>query len=228
MNQFETGAVRDTGGKGRMDLLPMCALLRVSKHMEDALTHYPERNWEMGLPMHSMLDSAMRHLAKYMDGQTDEDHLCAAATNLLMALWTEEKRPDMQDIPARKKKGGKGGNGGVGGVVTLQGGSSEMPQGCILVHSGSGPMMENPQAAGGGSYPLSPGDGGLGVKGQEDRGRDVLLAPGGGEPVCEYFNKYGRCNATKETELCLVGGRASKCFRMAGTADTEEPNNTEV
>ena len=101
MTNFETGAVRDTGGKGRMDLLPMCALLRVSKHMEDALTHYPERNWEKGLPMHSMLDSALRHLVKYMDGQRDEDHLCSAATNLLMALWMEEKRPDMQDIPAR-------------------------------------------------------------------------------------------------------------------------------
>ena len=101
MTNFETGAVRDTGGKGRMDLLPMCALIRISKHMEDALTHYPERNWEHGLPMHSMLDSAFRHLTKYMDGQTDEDHLCAAATNLLMAMWTEEKRPEMQDIPAR-------------------------------------------------------------------------------------------------------------------------------
>lgn len=101
MTNFETGAVRDTGGKGRMDLLPMCALIRISKHMEDALTHYPERNWEKGLPMHSMLDSALRHLVKYMDGQTDEDHLCAAATNLLMALWTEEKQPDMQDIPSR-------------------------------------------------------------------------------------------------------------------------------
>ena len=104
MTNYDTGAVRDTGGKGRMDLLPMCALLRVSKHMEDALTHYPERNWEKGLPMHSMIDSAMRHLAKYMDGQTDEDHLSAAATNLLMAMWTEEKRPDLQDIPARLSK----------------------------------------------------------------------------------------------------------------------------
>jgi hypothetical protein len=36
-----------------------------------------------------------------MDGMADEDHLCAAATNLLMAMWTEEKRPDLQDIPAR-------------------------------------------------------------------------------------------------------------------------------
>lgn len=51
--------------------------------------------------MHSMLDSAIRHLMKYMDGWQDEDHLCAAATNLLMAMWTEEKHPEMQDIPAR-------------------------------------------------------------------------------------------------------------------------------
>lgn len=109
MKEYQTGAVRDTGGKGRMDLLPWCALLRVSKHMEDAILpdpktgkpHYPERNWEKGLPIHSMIDSAFRHLAKYMDGMDDEDHLCAAATNLLMAMWMEEKRPDMQDIYTR-------------------------------------------------------------------------------------------------------------------------------
>lgn len=101
MAKFDTGAVRNTGGKGRMDLLPMCSLLRVSHHMEDSLQVYPERNWEKGIPMHSMIDSAMRHLVKYMDGQNDEDHLSAAATNLLMAMWTEEKMPGMQDIPAR-------------------------------------------------------------------------------------------------------------------------------
>ena len=101
MKEFETGAVRNTGGKGRMDLLPWSALIRVSKHMEDALTHYPERNWEKGLPMHTMVDSAFRHLAKYVEGWDDEDHLCAATTNLLMAMWTEEKRPEMQDIPGR-------------------------------------------------------------------------------------------------------------------------------
>ena len=109
MKEYQTGAVRDTGGKGRMDLLPMCALIRISKHMEDAIKpdpdtgvpHYPERNWEQGLPIHSMIDSAFRHLAKYVDGWVDEDHLCAAATNLLMAMWTEMHRADMQDIPTR-------------------------------------------------------------------------------------------------------------------------------
>ena len=109
MKDYQTGAVRDTGGKGRMDLLPWCALIRVSRHMEDAIRpdpetgrpHYYERNWEKGLPIHTMIDSAFRHLAKYAEGWDDEDHLCAAATNLLMAMWTEEHIPQMQDIPSR-------------------------------------------------------------------------------------------------------------------------------
>lgn len=101
MAEFETGAVRDVGGKGRMDLLPWCALMRVSEHMEKSLKDHEERNWEKGIPMHSFLDSAFRHMAKYMDGWMDEDHLAAAATNLLMAMWTEKHKPNMQDIPSR-------------------------------------------------------------------------------------------------------------------------------
>lgn len=102
MKSFDSGAVReDKTGKGRMDLLPMCALIRLSKHYEAGTAAHGERNWEKGIPMHSFLDSALRHLAKYMDGQTDEDHLCAAAWNILGAMWTEEKRPEMQDIPTR-------------------------------------------------------------------------------------------------------------------------------
>lgn len=99
--RYETGAVRDTGGKGRCDLLPHSALLRVARHMENSLADHEERNWERGLPMHCYLDSAMRHVFKYMDGMVDEDHLAAAATNLLMALWTEDHLPTMQDIPTR-------------------------------------------------------------------------------------------------------------------------------
>lgn len=104
VEEFGNGAVReDKEGKGRFDLLPWCAIMRIAKHMQESLKVYEPRNWEKGLPMHSMLDSAMRHLAKYMDGWTDEDHLCAAATNLLMAMWTEEKKPEMMDIPTRFK-----------------------------------------------------------------------------------------------------------------------------
>ena len=101
---FGTGAIReDKTGKGRCDLLPMCALIRLSKRFEDGNKDHPERNWEKGIPMHSFLDSALRHLFRYLDGQTDEDHLCAAAWNIMCAMWTEEKHPEMQDIPARKQ-----------------------------------------------------------------------------------------------------------------------------
>lgn len=100
--EFKSGAVRDIqDGKGRMDLLPACAIIRLSKHFENGAKKYEERNWEKGIPTHSFIDSAIRHLMKYLDGATDEDHLCAAAWNCMCCMWTEEKRPDLIDIPSR-------------------------------------------------------------------------------------------------------------------------------
>ena len=105
MKSFATGAIReDKTGKGRHDLLPFCALNRLAKHMQKSLKDHPERNWESGIPMSSFLDSAIRHLFNYMDGQNDEDHLCSAAWNILCAMWTEEKLPNMQNIPSRQSK----------------------------------------------------------------------------------------------------------------------------
>ena len=103
--EFNTGAVRDmSAGKGRLDLLPCCAVLRLARHYENGLVKYPERNWEKGIPINSYIDSALRHIFKYLDGATDEDHLVAANWNLMNAMWTEEKRPDLQNIPSRMKK----------------------------------------------------------------------------------------------------------------------------
>lgn len=100
--QFDSGAVRDMQeGKGRCDLLPACAILRVARHFEAGAKKYDDRNWEKGIPVGSFIDSAIRHLMKYLDGQADEDHLCAAGWNILCAMWTEEKRPDLINIPTR-------------------------------------------------------------------------------------------------------------------------------
>lgn len=100
---YSTGAVRETNcGKGRCDLLPTAALIRLSKQFERASEKYPERDWEKGLPIHTFMDSALRHIFKYLDGQNDEDHLCSAAWNILCAMWMEEKHPEMQDIPSRE------------------------------------------------------------------------------------------------------------------------------
>lgn len=73
--EFETGAKRDMhAGKGRMDLLPWYGIMEVSKHCEEGALKYGEHNVDKGIPLHSLLDSASRHLAKYMVGMDDEDH----------------------------------------------------------------------------------------------------------------------------------------------------------
>lgn len=103
--EFETGSVRDMQeGKGRCDLLPAAALLRLAIHYEEGAKKYGDRNWEKGQPLSVMIDSGMRHLLKYLDGQKDEDHLTAAAWNILGAMWMEEKHPELQDIPSRMEQ----------------------------------------------------------------------------------------------------------------------------
>ena len=97
---FPTGGVRDMHkGKGRMDLLPWAAILAVSKHCEAGAVKYGEHNVDKGIPTHSLLDSAIRHAAKYLDGWTDEPHLVAAAWNLLWAIEMEIKHPECVDTP---------------------------------------------------------------------------------------------------------------------------------
>ena len=98
--EFETGAVRDLSiGKGRMDLLPWLAIIEVAKHCEKGAIKYGERNVDKGIPIHSLLDSAARHLAKHISGLTDEDHLVAACWNLLWALQQRFTHPELDDMP---------------------------------------------------------------------------------------------------------------------------------
>lgn len=106
---FETGAVRssrDAEGnlKGRMDLIPWEAVRLLSIHMERALEHYPAHNCDLGIPQSSLLDSAMRHGAKYIAGWTDEDHLVAMAWNVMLALQQTVTKPELVDIPWRKEE----------------------------------------------------------------------------------------------------------------------------
>lgn len=102
--QFTTGAVRDMHtGKGRMDLLPWAAIMEVSKHCENGALKYGEHNVDKGIPTSSLCDSAARHLAKHIDGWTDEPHLLAAAWNLLWAIQMEIKHPELVDVPWREE-----------------------------------------------------------------------------------------------------------------------------
>ena len=102
--EFVTGAVRDIDdSKGRMDLLPWAAIMEVSKHCAAGAAKYGEHNVDKGIPTHSLVDSGLRHAAKYLDGWTDEPHLLAAAWNLLWAIQMEIKHPELVDTPWDKE-----------------------------------------------------------------------------------------------------------------------------
>ena len=102
--EFSTGAKRDIQhGKGRMDLLPWYGIMEVSKHCEEGADKYGEHNVDKGIPLHSLCDSAARHLAKFIAGETDEDHLRAAAWNLLWALNQRTTHPELDDLYSHKE-----------------------------------------------------------------------------------------------------------------------------
>ena len=70
--------------------LPNC-ILEVSMHYKQGAEKYGERNWEKGIPLHSFIDSGVRHFLKHIDGQTDERHDRAFVWNM--------HKPEMIDIP---------------------------------------------------------------------------------------------------------------------------------
>ena len=94
-------AIREpTDGKGRFDLISPFALMRLAKHYEAGAKKYAPRNWEKGIPFSRYLDSAMRHLNKYLMGMNDEDHLAAAAWNIIAIMHHEELGQwDLDDLP---------------------------------------------------------------------------------------------------------------------------------
>lgn len=73
--------------------------LELSKHFESGLQKYGERNWEKGIPIHSFIDSAIRHMFKTMRGDTDEPHAAAFVWNLFCAIWTLNHHPNCNDLP---------------------------------------------------------------------------------------------------------------------------------
>ena len=103
--EFQTGAVRDMHeGKGDMASIPWEAILRLSRHYENGARKYKRWNYRLGINLSSYIDSACRHLAKYQCGCDDEDHLAAAAFNILGAMLVEEIQPELMDLPLREGK----------------------------------------------------------------------------------------------------------------------------
>lgn len=88
---FDNGSRRSSRkGKGRFDLLPPHAIIRIAKHFENGAVHYGDHNWQLGQLHSRYMDSLLRHAFKYLGGARDEDHLAAIAWNACALMHQEE------------------------------------------------------------------------------------------------------------------------------------------
>lgn len=101
MSYGEGMAVREPStGKGRYDLITPFGIARLARWYELGAAKYADRNWEKGMPFSRYIDSAKRHIDKYIMGMTDEDHLAAAVWNILCIIHHEELgQMEFDDMP---------------------------------------------------------------------------------------------------------------------------------
>jgi hypothetical protein len=105
---FDTGMQRDSQeNKGRFDLIPFEAELRLAQLYERGAGKYAANNWRMGQPFSRAANSMLRHAREANAGYCDEDHLAAVVFNA-MALITYQELikqgkldPTLDDLPKR-------------------------------------------------------------------------------------------------------------------------------
>lgn len=95
---YGTGAVRDArGGKGALHWVPWDAFFLISRIYEignkgrSKTGDGHDRNWENGMPIIDLCQSAMNHITAYIVGDRTEAHLPQAGWNILnaiqMSIW---------------------------------------------------------------------------------------------------------------------------------------------
>ena len=103
----ESMAVREPdAGKGRYDLITPYGVERLALWYELGANKYSERNWEKGMPFSRYINSAKRHIEKFVMGKEGEDHLAAAAWNLLAIMHHQALgQSELDDMPHYEGKG---------------------------------------------------------------------------------------------------------------------------
>jgi hypothetical protein len=110
---FNTGAVRDSGEKPRIELISPYALLREGEWMRLGAVKYGEGNWTNGMPFVRTIGSMLRHTIHYLLGDNREDHLAAIRTNAGFLIDFEERiklgllPKELDDRRVFKKRGKK-------------------------------------------------------------------------------------------------------------------------
>ena len=95
-HEYDTGAVRSTDcDKVRYDLITPIGLRALAKTYAEGAEKFGECNWENGMPATDLLNHASAPIYNFLGGARAEDHLAHAAWNVLGAIHSLEKWPDI-------------------------------------------------------------------------------------------------------------------------------------
>jgi hypothetical protein len=94
--EYDTGAVRSADcEQTRYDLITPIGLRRLAETYAEGAAKFGQFNWENGMPVTDLLNHAIAHVYKFLGGDRNEDHLAHAAWNLLGAIHSMEKWPEL-------------------------------------------------------------------------------------------------------------------------------------
>lgn len=101
--RFQTGAVRSSDAEAtRYDLISPIGLEAVARACAEGAAKYGDFNWEAGMPVHDLLNHALRHVYRYLAGDRSEDHLGHAAWGMLAAIHSEAVWPELNEGTLRQ------------------------------------------------------------------------------------------------------------------------------
>lgn len=103
---YDTGAMREPStNKGAYELVSPFALERIAIWYELGARKYADRNWEKGIPFNRLIQSAIRHLIRWMKGDREEDHLAAVCWNVMAMMHFQEtgQADELNNYPRYKR-----------------------------------------------------------------------------------------------------------------------------
>lgn len=95
---YITGAERSADRKEeRYDLISPIGLKALARTYAEGAEKFGAYNWENGMPAGDLLNHAIAHLYMWLGGDRSEDHLGHAAWNVLGAIHSVEKWPELNN-----------------------------------------------------------------------------------------------------------------------------------
>lgn len=103
---YDTGAVRSSDCEDtRYDLISPIGLEALARTYAEGAKKFGAFNWENGMPVTDLLNHAIAHIYKFLNGNRDENHLGHATWNLLGAVHSLEKWPELNNQWLRDANG---------------------------------------------------------------------------------------------------------------------------